>query len=77
MERGTGKEKVIHIALSKLRDLTYPPQMQTSEKHAHKKTLPPTHQYRHTDTQIRTQSACLFPLSPLPQSCDRKDLDSC
>lgn len=53
MERGTGKEKVIHIALSKLRDLTYPPQMQTSEKHAHKKTLPPnspiqTHRFAHS-----------------------------
>lgn len=36
--------------------------------------------YRHftnTDAQIRTQSACLFPLSPPLRSCDRKDLDSC
>lgn len=36
--------------------------------------------YRHftnTDAQIRTQSACLFPLSPRLRSCDRKDLDSC
>lgn len=75
MERGTGKEKVIHIALSKLRDLTYPPQMQTSEKHTHTHTKNnPTSPIQ---TQIRTQSACLFPLSPLLQSCDRKDLDSC
>lgn len=36
--------------------------------------------YRHftnTDAQIRTQSACLFPLSPRLRPCDRKDLDSC
>lgn len=65
------KEKVIHIALPKLRGLTYPPQMQTSEKHAH------THKHHpHTYTQTRTQSTCLFPLSSLLQSYDREDLDS-
>lgn len=43
MDRGTGKEKVIHTALSKLRDLTYPPQMQRNTRaHRKKKPQPPT-----------------------------------
>lgn len=66
MERGTGKEKVIHIALSKLRDLTYPPQMQTSEKNAQKKNTTPTSPIQ-THRFAHSRLVCsLFPLYHSP-----------
>lgn len=59
-KEGRGKEKVNHIALSKLRGSTFPLQMQTN-KQTNTKTTP--HIYRHEHTDLHT--ACLFPLSPL------------